>query len=182
MSMTIVETDKNTPIKRRILYVNGHTTEISLDTLLAHFVATSSPKLFFSQSEISSSVILWMSDILYKKRVCCTTFNLLFPLLHNFLASVLFFFDCLFWLWRKAVAPFLVFVHVKLNQIMIGPVTSQPMQSKQSWNLAGIFDILQISYVHVHCPCQVCNSNAVSTATEHRHWSRACKFIDTDVK
>ncbi|CAB4019148.1 Hypothetical predicted protein [Paramuricea clavata] len=39
----------------------------------------------------------------------------------------------------------------------------------------------ELSYVHVHCPCQVCNSNAVSTATEYRHWSRACECMDTDV-
>ena len=39
----------------------------------------------------------------------------------------------------------------------------------------------ELDYVHVHCPCQACNSNAVSTATEHRHWKRARECMISDV-
>ena len=39
---------------------------------------------------------------------------------------------------------------------------------------------LELAYIHVHCPCEVCNLKAVSTATEHLHWNRALECMDNE--
>ena len=48
----------------------------------------------------------------------------------------------------------------------------------ETWSRDQIYSCscAALSYLHAHCPCQICKNKAVSRATEYNHW-RESKLV-----